>query len=99
MRGRKRQVFIGERQTIGYWKERKKREINKGWAPPGSGEIRLKSERAYFRLERYSDLIGQYSGLRKLITIIVFLPSLADSKSIPLLPGLVLSHFELVPLW
>ena len=32
-RGRERQVFIGKRQTIGDWREREKRELNKSWAP------------------------------------------------------------------
>ena len=32
-RGRERQVFIGERETIGDWREREKRELNKSWAP------------------------------------------------------------------
>ena len=42
-RGRERQVFIGKRQTIGDWREREKRELNKSWAPAPPSNIRCQS--------------------------------------------------------
>ena len=42
-KGRKRQVFIGKRQTIEDWRERKKRELNKSWAPAPPSNTRCQS--------------------------------------------------------